>query len=477
MPREKDLAGGEVYVNLFVSYSSRDRAALNNLLSALRRAHEEIWFDEELGAGEVWWHKILEHIRDCEVFILAMSTNSLDSKPCLAELRYAQQLQKPILPVQIGPIPSIRVTPLAEVEAIDYQNPTVDSGIQLTTAVREAQERAQPLPSPLPEEPPVPFAYLMRLATTITGADLDPRQQASLLSELKAGLDDDGDDEAARRDITQLLCALRDRPDVTYRTRTDVDALLASLGGASPAAVNTETQAAPTGPLTAPAPSWGPPTGPIAAYQPGPATQGPVEHDLPTQPGAIYGSAAPSRPARSRVMPAVIAGVAAVLLAAVGVVIGLLAHRDSSSPPAASPTSIASDTESSEPTETPIATPEPDALPPMVHGPDSSASHESCDEGYSLPNSTRWGSRAGRGTPETSCFFVNSVLQSYWSQFDDASRDERVVSTPGSVPCHTVNGAQCDPSDDSLFLMTCAAYGSDSWITCTGGNNARVYLY
>jgi serine/threonine-protein kinase len=113
----------------------------------------------------------------------------------------------------------------------------------------------------------------------------------------------------------------------------------------------------------------------------------------------------------------------------------------------------------------------------MVRGPDSSASHERCDQGYSLPNSTRWGSRAGRGTPETSCYFANSVLHSYWSQFDDASRDERVVSTPGSIPCYTVNDAQCDPSNDSLFLMTCAAYGSDTWITCTGGNNARVYLY
>jgi hypothetical protein len=25
--------------------------------------------------------------------------------------------------------------------------------------------------------------------------------------------------------------------------------------------------------------------------------------------------------------------------------------------------------------------------------------------------------------------------------------------------------------------MHCAASGSDNWITCTGGNNARVYLY
>jgi len=217
-------------MSLFISYSSRDRAGLDTVLSALRRAHEEVWFDEELGAGEVWWRTILERIRNCEVFVFAISANSLESKPCLAELRYAQDLDKPIVPVQIGPIPSMRVTPLAQVEAIDYQSPTVDSGIRLIIAVREAREHARPLPSPLPAEPPVPFAYLMRLASTISGPTLDPHQQTTLVSELRAGLEEDGHDDTARRDITQLLCILRDRPDVTYRTRSDIEHLLAAVG-------------------------------------------------------------------------------------------------------------------------------------------------------------------------------------------------------------------------------------------------------
>jgi hypothetical protein len=39
-----------------------------------------------------------------------------------------------------------------------------------------------PLPSPLPEEPPVPFAYLMRLSSTLAEQELDPRQQTHLLA-------------------------------------------------------------------------------------------------------------------------------------------------------------------------------------------------------------------------------------------------------------------------------------------------------
>ncbi len=216
-------------MGLFISYASRERSAIDSLTAALRRAHEQVWLDEELGGGDAWWRKILEEIRNCEVFIFCLSKNSLESKPCQAELRYAQALQRPILPVQIGPLDSMRVNALSSMQAIDFQNPTIDQGIQLIAAIHAQRRRLQPLPSPLPDEPPVPFAYLMRLGSTITGPELTPHQQNQLVSELKTGLEEDGGDASARRDITQLLCALRDRADVTWRTRNEVDSVLAAI--------------------------------------------------------------------------------------------------------------------------------------------------------------------------------------------------------------------------------------------------------
>ncbi|MGV1089012.1 MAG: sensor domain-containing protein [Mycobacterium sp.] len=221
---------------VFLSYSSRDREQLDNLLSALRRADEQVWFDDELGGGDEWWKQILGRIRDCDVFLFALSDNSLQSKPCLTELRYAQALQKAVLPIQIGPVASMRISPLAAVEAIDFQNPTVDSGIRLITAIQRAKQRNGPLPSPLPDEPPVPYAYLMRLAATITGGALDPQQQGALLSELKTVVAQDGDDTTAHRDIAQLLQTLRDRPDATDTTRTEAANLIAALGNTSQSA-------------------------------------------------------------------------------------------------------------------------------------------------------------------------------------------------------------------------------------------------
>jgi serine/threonine kinase PknH len=203
-------------MGLFISYSSLDKMGIEHLKTALHRARQQVWLDEELGGGEAWWRTILEQIRNSEVFIVALSNNSLASKPCQAELRYARDLQRPILPVQIGPVTSLRVTPFAATQIIDYRNPTAEAGIELIGAVQQQRAQLQPLPSELPDEPPVPFAYLMRLANNIAEPQLSARQQADLVSELKSGLEEDGDDPAARSDIKQLLCMLRDRPDVAY---------------------------------------------------------------------------------------------------------------------------------------------------------------------------------------------------------------------------------------------------------------------
>jgi hypothetical protein len=260
---------------LFISYSSQDRLTVDALTNALRRGQQQVWFDQELGGGDAWWNKILEQIRACEVFVVALSNNWLQSKPSQSELRYANALNKPILPVKIGAVDSMRVNPLAALQIIDYQNPTVDAGIQLVTAVHALRSTPVPLPDPLPEEPPVPFGYIMRLGNTLAEKEISPQQQLQLLVELRSGLDEDGDDPSARSDIAQLLRMLRLRHDVTYRTRSEIDNVLASIESSeTPDAMAQPTPATTAGdgsttltqPSTGPQPVSGPaPSGPSAA--------------------------------------------------------------------------------------------------------------------------------------------------------------------------------------------------------------------
>lgn len=188
---------------------------------------------------------------------------------------------------------------------------------------------------------------------------------------------------------------------------------------------------------------------------------------------------AQSFPTRGRwIVPTVIGVVGALLLGAIGIVIGILAGDRDSGPPSTSASGYTpSSANPAEPSQYPMPSSRPpsgNTLPPIVRGPDNSANHERCDAGWTLEGATGWGTHSGRGSAETSCYFARSVLTSYWNQHGNASREPRSVSAPGAVNCQDVAGAQCDGKN---FVMHCAASEFDDWVTCIGGNNARVYLF
>jgi hypothetical protein len=296
---------------LFISYSSQDRSTVDALTSALRRGQNQVWFDQELGGGDSWWAKILEQIRECEVFIVALSSNWLQSKPSQAELRYAQALGRPILPVRIGDVDSMRVNPLAALQIIDYREPTVDAGIQLVTAVHALRSKPVPLPDPLPEEPPVPFGYITRLGNQMAEKELSPQLQIQLLIELRSGFDEDGDDPSARGDIAQLLRMLRLRHDVTYRTRSEIDNVLAEIEA---------KDGSPEGPAAkAPAPAAAV-AGSTTATQPAAAT-------VPT---AVSGGAATGGGSNKRLF--IIGGAAVAVIAAIAIVVVLTTQGGKTKP-------------------------------------------------------------------------------------------------------------------------------------------------
>ena len=195
--------------------------------------------------------------------------------------------------------------------------------------------KVEPLPSPLPDPPPVPFAYLLRLDTAIAAPELGAREQAQLLSDLKSGLETDGHEPTARRDLTQLLIKLRERPDITWKTRTDVDAVLASIQTKEPPPP--PPSSLDSGPLPSSAGAGPPPSsfasgpppssggfGPPLAFPPGP-------QPMPMPPyGAPDTGAGKPRMSRKRW---IIAGGAGAAVAATVAVIALAIPNPPSPPP------------------------------------------------------------------------------------------------------------------------------------------------
>lgn len=82
----------------FVSYSRSDKDEVNKVVSLLSAAGHEVWWDNDIPVIADWWAAILTNIEWCEVFIFVGSEKSVQSDYCLAELKYANERQRPILP-------------------------------------------------------------------------------------------------------------------------------------------------------------------------------------------------------------------------------------------------------------------------------------------------------------------------------------------------------------------------------------------
>src|SRR5258708_24751262 len=121
-------------MNIFISYSSKDRAQVEALAKDLTRLGHTIWFDSELSrtGGQKWWGNILNQVRGCDLFVFALSPNSLDSIPCQREYTYAHALQKRILPVLLSAV-NVSTLPyeLQEIQFIPYQQRSTEQAFAL----------------------------------------------------------------------------------------------------------------------------------------------------------------------------------------------------------------------------------------------------------------------------------------------------------------------------------------------------------
>jgi hypothetical protein len=149
----------------------------------------------------------------------------LHSKPCRLELDYALALDRPILPGEVGPVKSFRMSPIAELQVIRFRPTEVQTGMAVLAAVMDVDQRPRPLPDPLPKPPPIPYGYLLALGRQIESTELSSADQVDALDQLRRALGEETD-TSVRRDILTILRNLRTKPWRTNRTEREIDALL-----------------------------------------------------------------------------------------------------------------------------------------------------------------------------------------------------------------------------------------------------------
>jgi WD40 repeat protein len=186
-------------VLIFISYSSQNRNLVQTLSQDLEQLDHEIWFDKRLVGGQSWWDQILDALEKCDLFIFAMSQQSVDSYPCRLEYQYAKALNKNILPVQVADVNFSNLPPeLSGLQTVDYRDPSQkQAGLKLALAINQMPAPAT-LPKPLPPRPPLPVSPLTKIRQAIDSGKLPVETQQKVFQQLQRFANDADSAEDAR---------------------------------------------------------------------------------------------------------------------------------------------------------------------------------------------------------------------------------------------------------------------------------------
>ncbi len=138
---------------IFISYSRVDRDAgiVDPLVARLRKVYgyPNIWYDDELRGGDIWWKKIIEAIDACDIFMYLLSNESVESPYCRAEFEEARRLQKLVITVQVRG--RTRIPPeLDDIQYVDMSK-GVDDARALTDLIAAVSAQSENLPERRPK--------------------------------------------------------------------------------------------------------------------------------------------------------------------------------------------------------------------------------------------------------------------------------------------------------------------------------------
>ena len=209
----------------FVSYARENKPDIETLVGHLNRLGCPTWFDSNLQGGQDWWQEILRRIADSDVFVAIVSEATLKSVPCARELRWARQLNKPVLPLALEKIPEALPEDLATLHIVDYSEHGEERVFALAGALNGLPP-APPPPDPLPTPPEAPLSYLTDLIGRVGQSEpLTYEQQHQIVVALQPALGSADPDE--RQGGLDILEAFRKRHDLY----AEVGRILDQLGG------------------------------------------------------------------------------------------------------------------------------------------------------------------------------------------------------------------------------------------------------
>lgn len=93
--------GSDPYI--FVSYRRSDVERVLPVLATIAGSAHHVWYDKGIPGGAEWDALIERKLQGCALLLFFVSGRAVESKHCRREVKYADQLNKPILSVRLEP--------------------------------------------------------------------------------------------------------------------------------------------------------------------------------------------------------------------------------------------------------------------------------------------------------------------------------------------------------------------------------------
>ena|GEM_PF-1729217 len=147
-------------MDLFISYSRDDKQWVYELARELEDKLElTVWYDQNLAIGQSWWDEILNQIEECHYFMLILTSPYIHSTYCMAELNYACDLGKPILPLLMKACEKpllLRTIQHYNIEGQSLSDVLLKCAVALRIAQTDVTKSKHSIPANTPSRPSLP---------------------------------------------------------------------------------------------------------------------------------------------------------------------------------------------------------------------------------------------------------------------------------------------------------------------------------
>ncbi len=202
---------------VFVSYSSRNRVRVEELVLQLGQLGHDVQFESKIIGGQVTWHQVVDSIQASDLFVSTLSADTLISYTSRIEYDYARELNKYILLVALDDVSTLTaLDPEVRASVIDFSSA---NSAAYETLIAPLASLSNLEPRSVPNIPiPDWNASLNELDQRIKSPNIDASEQGAILLNLHEFLERHDTFGKAKNLLANFSARSDLRPEIRVRT-------------------------------------------------------------------------------------------------------------------------------------------------------------------------------------------------------------------------------------------------------------------